>query len=656
MGDINDFIIDDIHTAYTSLAEGKNTKGCADDLVERLRVRMRSGCGMICIIEEFNDSTDKIKMTPIGMTNTGWTKELFSHVSDDDFSFTFNKKSTNMFIQTIISPTTIFFNNVPSYYSKHKDHRPNDHPTLTSFIGRSFMVGKVKAYINFGNKDVGDYDQHDVDIIENIIVYLISLIQMFIDKRHKKLQHKGIVPEIINEAMISANKEILIIDKFDTVFHVSGDVNKILNTKISVGDKISDASPGIYSHIQNDFVSNNMLTVFNGNVESYVPINIIPIIVHKNKYRVVLFCEKNDRDKVQQQLDMNKKYISYINHEIRNPLQTITMALNVLQLKIPEAGDYVSRMKKSIMTINTIIDGIHEVNKLMNDKITISYDIFNLIDIINSINLLHSVIHNKNNINFTTHFDDNIPNTLKGDKQKISRIYEETTSLLSKTFPGSKIIVKISYDDHIIVQINIKPYKPTAVTLKTLMDPYHKNKSHNVENTYFVMTIVQKTLDILGGDISIDDNDHDNMIMNINIPADIFDTTLIGINSQIENLVRVLIVDDDHDQCYLLKELISSFSDNIMIDIASDGQEAIYLSKNEKYDLVLMDINMIGINGIETSRMLKKIDNEIQIIAITGNTSLSDSYSIGDNRLFDKVINKPISLIDIDDIMKKLID
>jgi len=80
---------------------------------------------------------------------------------------------------------------------------------------------------------------------------------------------------------------------------------------------------------------------------------------------------------------------------------------------------------------------------------------------------------------------------------------------------------------------------------------------------------------------------------------------------------RILVVEDDHRNMMLLHDLLKAHGYEILK--ASDGLEAINVARNERSDLILMDIRLPTISGLDATRLLKqdKQTNAIPIIAVT---------------------------------------
>lgn len=80
---------------------------------------------------------------------------------------------------------------------------------------------------------------------------------------------------------------------------------------------------------------------------------------------------------------------------------------------------------------------------------------------------------------------------------------------------------------------------------------------------------------------------------------------------------KILIVDDHEINLIALKTKIQKLLPNILCETISNSREAINLAKNKKFDLILMDIQMPEIDGIESARIIKKVNKNLPIISAT---------------------------------------
>lgn len=119
-------------------------------------------------------------------------------------------------------------------------------------------------------------------------------------------------------------------------------------------------------------------------------------------------------------------------------------------------------------------------------------------------------------------------------------------------------------------------------------------------------------------------------------------------------MAKMLVVDDELDICNFLKSFF--VEKQYEVRTATGGEEALALARSEKPDVVLLDIKMPGMSGIEALRQLKEIDKKIKVIMVTAveETSMVDlAKELG----ADDYITKPFSLAYLEkDVMRKLVD
>lgn len=79
--------------------------------------------------------------------------------------------------------------------------------------------------------------------------------------------------------------------------------------------------------------------------------------------------------------------------------------------------------------------------------------------------------------------------------------------------------------------------------------------------------------------------------------------------------MKILYVDDERIQRFVMKKSLEKMG--YEVDLAEDGLEAIEKSKNNKYNLILMDLTMPKCDGFKASEEIRKFDKNVSIIAIT---------------------------------------
>ena len=103
--------------------------------------------------------------------------------------------------------------------------------------------------------------------------------------------------------------------------------------------------------------------------------------------------------------------------------------------------------------------------------------------------------------------------------------------------------------------------------------------------------------------------------------------------------IKVLVVDDDPDIRKTSSLILES--SGLIVSTAKSGDEAVEMARGASFDVVLMDLMMPGLTGLEASRLLKQIDPDLEIIVLTGAPSLGSSLEAIRDHLFDYLC-KPV--------------
>lgn len=114
----------------------------------------------------------------------------------------------------------------------------------------------------------------------------------------------------------------------------------------------------------------------------------------------------------------------------------------------------------------------------------------------------------------------------------------------------------------------------------------------------------------------------------------------------------ILIVDDEKDFCTVLSDSLSQ--DRYRVVTAFNGKTALQLAKKEKPDLILLDIKMPGMDGIEVLKKIKKMWKEIAVIMFTAFGTLETAREAMKLGAYDYV-TKPVDLFFLKSLVKEVL-
>ncbi|MDR3001655.1 MAG: response regulator, partial [Fibromonadaceae bacterium] len=383
------------------------------------------------------------------------------------------------------------------------------------------------------------------------------------------------------------------------------------------------------------------------------------------------------------------EFLSKISHEIRTPMNAI-LGLTEVQLQnesLPQGTrEGLSIIYNSGDSLLRIINDLLDLSKIEAKKLEIipaKYEVASLINDTTQLNMLR--IESKP-IEFKLNVDENIPSMLLGDELRIKQILNNVLSNAFKYTDCGKVSMSVSaernndenFDTMLIFCISDTGHGMTKEQIRKIFDEYSRFNligNNKIEGTGLGMGITQSLIDLMKGNISVESEPGKGSVFTIRLPQKTVGIEILGkelaenlqnfsISSESQtkkiSIVRepmpygkVLIVDDVESNLYVAKQLLEPY--DLSVDVATNGFEAIEKIKNGKiYDIVLMDHMMPNMDGIETTKRMRKLGYEHPIIALTANAVVGQAEMFLEND-FDGFISKPIDTVLLNAELNKFI-
>jgi len=377
----------------------------------------------------------------------------------------------------------------------------------------------------------------------------------------------------------------------------------------------------------------------------------------KSKNKQYLLAKK----KSQKLARSNTKFLSTISHELRTPLYGI-IGLSSVFLEDPNLKSHeedLKSLKFSADYLLALVNDILNLNKIdSKEGARIQKTNFKLQQLIPHIIQTLEFINKKNNNTIKTIIDPNIPNTLLGDKTKISQVLMNLMSNASKFTEDGTITIEIvlkgqNKDVNTILFNIIDTGQGIAKDKQTIV--FNEFGQVGAISTHqgsgLGLPIVQKTLHILDSKLllvsSLNEGSTFSFTLDVETGSDINLETQLNITgyAQLKDK-KVLIVDDNKINQLVTKKVLEQYG--IKNESASNGQQAVNAVKNNSYDFILMDINMPVMNGIDASIIIRQFDSITPIIALTA-TNYQNKNELADHGINNSILKpyKTENLLDM---------
>ncbi len=350
-----------------------------------------------------------------------------------------------------------------------------------------------------------------------------------------------------------------------------------------------------------------------------------------------------------------QQFLSNMSHEIRTPMNAIIGFTNVILKTKLEARqkEYIHAIKESGDALLVLINDILDLAKVDSGKMTFEQTPFKLSSAVAAMLLLFEVKIQEKNITLIEEYDPAIPTILVGDPLRLRQII---LNLVSNA-------VKFTNTGEISMQVRLLEEDAEKVTIEfTLTDTgigIAEDKLvqvfNNFEQVYtegggayggtgLGLAIVKQLIERQGGTIRLESElgkgstfsfvlsfeKTENEIENININEN---------ENENEN-IKVLVAEDVLLNQLLIKIIVEDFG--FEVDIASNGKIAIEMLQKNRYDVVLMDLQMPEMNGFDATEYIRKqLNSQIPIIALTADVTTVDLEKCLASGMND-YISKPI--------------
>ncbi|MBN1118992.1 MAG: PAS domain S-box protein [Bacteroidales bacterium] len=173
------------------------------------------------------------------------------------------------------------------------------------------------------------------------------------------------------------------------------------------------------------------------------------------------------------------------------------------------------------------------------------------------------------------------------------------------------------------------------------------------------LSIVKQLINLMGGDIYVESQVGKGTSFYFDLPYE-FKSETEDKNQTSEDLndlaggTKILIVEDDPVNVILLEEILGEL--NVFITSVSTGNAAVAAAKKETYDVILMDVQLPDISGLDAVRAIRKFDNKVPVIAQTAYAMKTDeamAYDAGCNDYISKPIQRELLIAKIHKQIKK---
>jgi CheY-like chemotaxis protein len=327
------------------------------------------------------------------------------------------------------------------------------------------------------------------------------------------------------------------------------------------------------------------------------------------------------------------KALSDIGFHIRTPLTSIVNLLYLLELTNTNAQqkEYVDGLITSADDLSIMVNNMLNFSMLASHKLEPDNTTFKIKDHLKSIQKVLNIRAGKSGTTISFNWSEHLPENIVCDPNKLTQIlYNIIEYILANKSEKSQLSINIDHkpQDNVntLLEIIIRD-KGSWLGSKAIKELLHSenllqnnekindNKSHP-----FGFAVALKLIKILGGQINISDHEESGTQYRVTLHAEQIQHTHRDELGLPEIPIKILLVEDHFLNQIAIKKVLTTWSEKITVDIAENGLIAVEKFREHGYDLILMDLQMPVMGGLEAAKRIREKSN-VRIIALTANAS-----------------------------------